>query len=140
MVRKDYERIFSHLEPPEPPEGLFDKIMARIRGERQLLAARKQFFLLSAVALASAGAFIPAIGVFRKEFAQSGLFQYLSLAFSDVGTAAANWQDFSLALLESLPAASLATLLAALFVLLWSFKHLAQNAAAVLSLQLAGER
>jgi len=124
-MRKDYEKLFTHLEPPEPPAGLFAKIMARIHEEERLLSKRR-LFLFSTTVLISAGALIPVVNAFQTEFAQSGLFQFLSLLFSDVGSVAANWQDFGLAILESLPAMNMMALLITMFVLLWSLKHLAQ--------------
>jgi hypothetical protein len=125
-MRKDYEKLFTHLEPPEPPAGLFAKIMARIHEEERLLSMKRRLFLFSTTVLISAGALIPVVNAFQTEFAQSGLFQFLSLLFSDLGSVAANWQDFGLAILESLPAMNMMALLINMFVLLWSLKHLAQ--------------
>jgi hypothetical protein len=125
-MRKDYEKLFTHLEPPEPPAGLFAKIMARIHEEERPLSIKRRLFLFSTTVLISAGALIPVINAFQIEFAQSGLFQFLSLLFSDLGSVAANWQDFGLAILESLPAMNMMALLITMFVLLWSLKHLVQ--------------
>ena len=125
-MRKDYEKLFTHLEPPEPPAGLLNKIMARIREEELLLSIRKRLILFSSVVLMSAGAFIPVINAFQAEFAQSGFSQFLSLIFSDFGSVMANWQDFGLTILESLPAMSLIALLTTALVFLWSSKHLAE--------------
>lgn len=30
-MRRDFEKLFAHFESPEPPAGLFNKIMASIR-------------------------------------------------------------------------------------------------------------
>jgi len=125
-MRKDYEKLFTHLESPEPPAGLFAKIMARIHEEERLLSIKRRLFLSSTTVLISAGALIPVVNAFQTEFAQSGLFQFLSLLLFDLGSVAANWQDFGLAILESLPAMSMMALLITMFVLLWSLKHLAQ--------------
>ena len=125
-MRKDYEKLFTHLTPPEPPEGLLNKIMARIREEERLLSIKKRLILFSSVVLVSAGAFIPVINAFQAEFAQSGFSQLLSLMFSDFGSVIANWQDFGLTILESLPAMSIISFLATALVFLWSLKHLAQ--------------
>ena len=43
-MRKDYEKLFTHLETPEPPAGLFAKIMARIHEEERLLSIKRRFF------------------------------------------------------------------------------------------------
>jgi hypothetical protein len=44
--------------------------------------------------------------------------------FSDFGSVMANWQDFGLTLLESLPAMSMIVLLATMLVFFWSLKHM----------------
>jgi hypothetical protein len=125
-MRKDYEKLFTHLTPPEPPAGLFNKIMARIHEEERLLSIKKRLILFSTAVIISAGAFIPIINAFQTEFAQSGIYQFLSLIFTDSGTVLSLWQDFSLALLESLPAVSTIALLATMLFFLWSLKHFAQ--------------
>lgn len=131
-MRKDCEKLSAHLGPNEPPAGLLDKIMARIRQEQSRIIARR--LILASVALfASLGAFIPAINFLQKEFAQSGFWEFLSLIFSDLRTVIANWQDFGFALLESLPAMGLVAFLAALLVALWSLKRFAQILKAALS-------
>lgn len=125
-MRKDYEKLFTHLKPQEPPAGLFGKIMARIHEEERLMSIKKRLFLFSITVLVSAGALIPAVNAFQADFAQSGLTQFLSLLFSDLGTVMASWQEFGLAVLESLPITSIAAFLFTMLVFLWSLKHLTQ--------------
>lgn len=125
MVRKDYEKLFTHLTSPEPPAGLLDRIMARIHEEEQLMSVKKRLFLFSITVLVSAIAFIPAISNFQQEFAQSGFLQFVSLLFSDFGLVIADWQNFGLAILESLPAMSITAFLFTALVFLWSLKHFA---------------
>ena len=122
-MNEGHEKIFTC---PEPPAGLFNRIMARIREEEQILSIKKRLFLFSAAVLISAGALIPAVRAFQTEFSQSGLFQFLSLLFSDLRSVIANWRDFGLAILESLPAMTTVALLSATLVFLWSLKHLTQ--------------
>lgn len=124
-MRKDYEKFFPRLAPPEPPVGLFQKIMARIHEEERLLSIKRRLILFSATVVVSAGAFIATIGVFQQEFAQSGFSYFSSLLFSDLGSVIANWQDFGLTLLESLPAMSMIALLAVALIFFWSIKNLA---------------
>ncbi|MBI3335429.1 MAG: hypothetical protein HY001_02930 [Candidatus Portnoybacteria bacterium] len=125
-MRKDYEKLFTHLEPPEPPAEFFAKIMARIHEEERPLSIKRRLFLFSTTVLISAGALIPIVNAFQSEFAQSGLFQFLSLLFYDLRSVVANWQDFGSAILESLPATTLMAFMITMLVLLWSLKHLAQ--------------
>lgn len=108
-------------------EKLLAKIMARIREEERLISVKKRLILFSVSVIASAGAFIPAFNIFRREFVGSGFYQYLSLPFYDSGFVMTSWRDFGFALLESLPAMSIAVILASALVFLWSFKHLAKT-------------
>jgi hypothetical protein len=100
--------------------------MARIQEEKLLLSVKKRLILFSATILASVGILIPGVSVFQAEFAQSGFSQFLSLIFSDLGAVTANWQNFGLALLESLPAISMIAFLTTMLVFLWSLKYLIQ--------------
>jgi hypothetical protein len=123
-MRKDYKKLFSHLELHEPPAGLFDKIMARIREEERLISIKKRLFFFSTSALASASTFVITLNVFQKEFTQSGFWQFVSLLFSDLNLVMANWEDFWLAIFESLPVMSITASLLTALIFLWSLKHL----------------
>lgn len=124
-MRKDYEKLFTHLTSPEPPTGLLDRIIARIHKEEQLMSIKKRLFLFSTTILVSAITFVPAISAFKEEFAQSGFLQFVSLLFSDFWLVIADWQNFGLAILESLPAMSITAFLFTALVFLWSLKHFA---------------
>ncbi len=132
-MRKDYEKLFTHLKPQEPSVGLLSKIMARIHQEEQLLSIKRRLILFSTAVMVSAGAFIPIISAFQTEFAQSGMYQFFSLIFTNSGLAMAYWQDFGLAILESLPAVSAIALLATTLIFLWSLKHLTEALVVVFS-------
>jgi ABC-type multidrug transport system fused ATPase/permease subunit len=116
MAKHDYKNS-------ELPAGIFERIVARIHEEERLLSVKKRLLLFSTAIFISVGAFIPALSILRQEFAQSGFLQFLSLLFSDFGAVAANWQDFGLVLLESMPAMSIASFLLTALVFFWSFKH-----------------
>ncbi len=80
----------------ELPEGLFDRIIYRIREERRLLSFKRRlaFYLIGAIG--SFVAFIPVFGAMRTELAQSGLAQFISLIFSDTRAVIALWEVFAL--------------------------------------------
>ncbi|HTM67967.1 MAG TPA: hypothetical protein VL426_01580, partial [Candidatus Binatia bacterium] len=78
-------------------------------------------------AIASASALVPALLALRTAAAESGFVEYFSLLFSDGGAVAAAWQDFAYALMESLPAATIATCLAALLFLIASLDLLTRD-------------
>ncbi len=117
----------------ELPEGLFDRIICRIREERRLLVFKRRLAFYSVGAIGSLIAFIPAFGAMWTELAQSGLAQFISLIFSDTGAVFAFWDVFVLSILESLPALSIAVVFATLFIFLGSLKLLARDILAVLT-------
>jgi len=102
-MRKDYEKLFTNLDPKEPPVGLFDRIILAIKREQELRHTKRLLFgflsllLISLVATPISGAML----VTRVD--DSGILYFISTAVSDFGIFLAMWQDFSLAILESLP-------------------------------------
>jgi hypothetical protein len=126
-MRKELEKLFSRLEPPEPPAGLFGRVMSRIGEERRLSAARRRFAVFSFVFLAAGAALVPAFRMLQTGLSESGFTEFFSLVFSDSGAVFAYWRSFVFALLESLPAMSAAAFLGALFVFLQSLKFLARD-------------
>ena len=102
-MRKDYEKLFTHLEPPEPPAGLFNRIIFAIRREQELHNTKRLvfgFFALLAISLTAAPF---SWGLFSGQMVESGVLQFMSIAINDLGTFFALWQDFSLAIAESFP-------------------------------------
>lgn len=102
-MRKDYEKLFTHLTPPEPPAGLFDRIILVIKREQELRHTQRLLFgflsllLVSLVATSLSGATLV------SQVKGSGISYFISFAISDLGTFFALWQEFGLAIMESLP-------------------------------------
>lgn len=107
----------------ELPAGLFEKIIKRIHKEERLLVLRR--VVLFSVTLAGSGvAFFPALNMLLSDFNQSGFLRFFSLTFTDFSTVMTYWKSFSMALLQTLPAISLALFLAVLLTFLQSIKSL----------------
>ena len=102
-MRKDYEKLFTHLKPPEPPTGLFGRIMLAIGREQELQNTRKLAFVFLALLVISITATPFSWSLFSGQMVESGVMQFMSIAINDLGTFFAFWQDFSLAIAESLP-------------------------------------
>lgn len=107
MVRKDYEKLFTHLEPPEPPAGLLDKILFAIRREQELRHTKRLAFGFLALLVISVLTAPFSWAFFSGEVASSGILQFVSIAISDLGTFLALWPDSFMAVAESLPVMSL---------------------------------
>jgi uncharacterized metal-binding protein len=126
-MRENTEKLFASFTPPEPPAGLFERIMRRIQEEQRLLTLKRRVFVFSVGMMVSAAAFAPALKITEAELSASGFLRFLSLAFSDFEVITAYRQNFALTLLETIPAISLALLLAVIFVFLGSLKILARD-------------
>ena len=108
------------------PDGLFEKILIRIDEER-LMRAKRRIVLICAGLIASVGALVPAFYWLRASFADSGSTQLLSLAFSDSSVMLADWRDFSIALLESLPILDIIAFLGIMLVVLQLLAFVAKD-------------
>lgn len=102
-MRKDYEKLFTHLKPAEPSVGLFDRIILAIKREQELQHTKRLLFgfLLLLVASIIAMPFSWTLLVGQVE--SSGVLYFISTVVSDFSAFLALWQDFSFAILESLP-------------------------------------
>jgi len=110
-------KFIANKEITVPPD-LFDKIMSGIEQERNNLTSRRRFLFSLISFLPFLFIAFPVWRSFQINIIQSGISEYLALLVYDFKIVLVNWQDFSLSLLESLPATSMA---AALTVLLGIF-------------------
>ncbi|MDO8581807.1 MAG: hypothetical protein Q7S16_02940, partial [bacterium] len=122
----DFQQLFNHLQAPEPHPGLLGAIIKRIDAER-MFAVKRRFAIFSAGFFVSFFALLPVFNMMRADMVQSGFAEFFSLLFSDIGMVAVYWQNFSITLLESLPAASIAAFLATVFVFLGSLRFITRD-------------
>ena len=102
-MRKDYEKLFTHLKPAEPPAGLFDKIVLAIEREQQLQRAKWIVFGFLGLMITSIGAAPFSWSMLAGQIESSGVLYFLSTVTSDAALFLALWKDAGLAILESLP-------------------------------------
>ncbi len=77
-MQNDYEKLFSLLEPSELPDGLFDKVMGRIRNEKKLMTIRRRLIVFSIGLAGSVVAFVPVFMAVRAGLVESGFTTFLS--------------------------------------------------------------
>jgi len=107
-MRKDYEKLFTHIDPPEPPAGLLDKILLAIKREQELRNSKRLAFGFLALLAISLTAAPFSWSFFTGQMSESGVLQFMSIAINDLGIFLALWPDSFLAVAESLPVMSLA--------------------------------
>ncbi len=108
-----------------PPE-LFNKVMRRLELEHKLVIMRRRFTVTAILSLLVLALIVPVWQIFQADLIESGLGQYLAVAFYNYQAAAGNWSDFSLTLLEALPVMSLVELLTAVLAWLVTLKFIVQ--------------
>ncbi len=108
----------------QPPKGLLDKILFRIKEEAQAASFREWFMATAVLFVGILAAAWPVWLEFAADFSQSGFGEYARLIFSDFGSVVANWKDFGLNLLESLPVMSFVIFLSVIFGILLLSKFL----------------
>jgi len=106
-MRKDYERLFTYLKPVEPPAGLFDKIILAIKREKELRQTRRLLFGFLSLLIISFITTPLSWTILVNQVESSGISYFISTAASDFGAFLVLWQDFSLAILESIPIAGI---------------------------------
>jgi hypothetical protein len=102
-MRQDFEKLFSHLTPAEPPAGLFDRIILAIKREEELRHTRRLLFSFLFLLVVSFVATPLSWTILVNQVEDSGFSYFISTALKDFGTFLVLWKDFSLAILESLP-------------------------------------
>ncbi len=121
-MRKDYEKLFTNLEPKEPPVGLFDRIILAIKREQELRHTKRLLFGFLSLLLVSLVATPLSGTMLVNQVESSGISYFISTAISDLGTFFALWQDFSLAIIESLPIRSIMVFLLSLAVSVFTLR------------------
>lgn len=102
-MRKDYEKLFTHLKPAEPSVGLFDRIVLAIKREQKLQHTKRLLFGFLFLLVASIIATPFSWTLLVSQVENSGILYFISTAVNDSNAFFTLWQDFSLAILESLP-------------------------------------
>lgn len=102
-MKKDFEKLFSHIRPAEPPAGLFDRIILAIKREQELRQSRKLLFVFLSLLIISSAAVPFSWNLLINQIKSSGIFYFISTAAGNFNVSLNLWQDFSLAILESLP-------------------------------------
>lgn len=106
----------------EVPADLFNKVMLHLDKERKLQALRKRLILVATSFLPLLAIAVPVWRNFQLDIIQSGFGEYMSLMLYDFRIVLANWQDFGLSLLESLPVISTVAMLTLLLGWLLALK------------------
>ncbi len=115
-MRQDYEKLFTHLDIPEPPADLLPKIMSRIQGKRHFFNLKQRLIIFSLSTVSSVVALIFTFKMVWTGFFDSGFLQFFSLLFSDFEVVVSYWRNFVMSLFETLPAMGLILFLGSMLI------------------------
>lgn len=87
----------------EPSANLFDRIILAIKKEQETRQTRRILFGFLFLLVASLVATPVSWAVLANQAGRSGITYFISTAASDLGAFFVLWQNFSLAIIESLP-------------------------------------
>lgn len=110
----------------QPPKDLLEKVLKRVHKEQRFFFF-KRIAVISTTLIISIIALIPSLNMVISDLNQSGFNSFISLLFSDFSTVIVYWKSFTIILLETIPALSLALFLTVLLTLLQSIKSLTKN-------------
>lgn len=102
-MKQDFEKLFSHLKPTEPPAGLFDRIILAIKREQELQHTRRLVFGFLGLLIISLVVIPFSWTILADQIESSGILYFVSAATSDFNVFLVLWQDLALTILESLP-------------------------------------
>ncbi len=109
-------QLFSTVEPSE---NLKVSIIKEIK-KREIIRAVYKIAFSSAVSLTSVSVAIIFVVNVVKDFYQSGLYEYISLMFSDGTSLISYWQTYLISVAESLPIIQITVVLASILSFIWS--------------------
>jgi hypothetical protein len=121
-MTQNLQKIFKNLKNIEPSRGLEGKILKAISLENSRKMARKLAAARAGLAV-SFGALAYTLFVFGRDFLESDFWNLAKLSFSDGGTVAKNWGDFSFSLLETLPVVEIFAMLVPVLAVLAMFSY-----------------
>jgi len=107
------------------PESRLSGDIWRFIEAREKRSSKIKSFSYGIIGIISLVGLVPAVENLIEQFSQSGFYQYLSLAFSDLGLVSLYWKEFMSSLAETIPATSLMLTLVLFFIFLLSFKRVA---------------
>ena len=106
----------------EPQTGLVESIWQKISFHQKRVFRVKLYFF-SLIGFLSLAGLVPALKVLLGQFAQSGFYEYLSVAFSGGSNIFSYWRELGYSLLESLPVMNIIFSFGLIFIFMISVRY-----------------
>lgn len=121
-MNKDSEEQTIDSNPADVPAGLFDRIITAINREMEMKKSRRILFSFLSLLVVSLVAVPLSWIMLVNQMQSSGVVYFIATAIGDLGSFAAFWKDFLLAILESLPVAGLVFFTVSLAVFVFTLR------------------
>lgn len=120
-MEKELTKLF-HKAKYKENQNLSNNIWSVVTTRNKRIT-RIKLWAFSFIGFASLAGLIPAWRVLSNDLTQSGLYDYLSLVFSNNGSVLSYWKELTLSIAESLPTMSIVLSLSLVFIFFLSFKY-----------------
>ena len=121
-MKRDLEKVFSYLKPAEPTVGLFDRIILAIKREQESRHTKRLLFGFLFLLLVSFVGMPFSWLIFKSQIETSGISYFIAAAASNFNVFLTLWQDFGLAILESLPITGIIIFALNLALAVWTLR------------------
>ena len=133
MSKNNYKRLFANNYEYKPDQTINQAIFTRI--EHYVKIRRRISYTLHAfITIISGISFIMASIYIFNSARDAGLFEYISIFFSDWSTAMMHWKEISMSIIDSLPFTELAILLTITLILINSIIRINFNKQNIINL------
>lgn len=127
-MRDTLERQLSQMSVIPPAPHVYGRVIARVARVRRT-RARIRVAFMGVLSLASFVGLIEAGRYSSARVVDTGLYNYVSLLFTDSNVVISHWTQYALTLAESVPATGIALTLASVFALLYFVQQASKDIA-----------
>ena len=120
-MERDLQKLFK--QAVYQPESRLSGDIWRVIETKEKRASTIKSFSYGFVGIISFALLVPMVGNLITQLSQSGFYQYVSLAFSDIGSISLYWKEFMASVVETIPTTSLILVLSLLFIFLTSSRR-----------------
>ncbi len=118
--------ILLQKERYEPHSGLAEQTWGYLVA-RQERVRKIKLWVISIASIISLSGLIQMLKILSEDITRSGLYEYLSLLFSDGGAIMSLWREFLYSVAESLPLETIALSLTLLFLFSLSLRYMSKQ-------------
>lgn len=123
---KNYQELFASFELPSHSPELLGRVMEKIE-QKEHMALKRKLIFHSVFSVLSMAGLVLSWQWLQNNLASTGFWHFFSLLFSDSQVILAYWQNFALALIETLPVTALLLLSAVTLICLTFLKRLIKD-------------